>query len=499
MPYSSTDELPAYVKKLPPVKQRQWMHVFNSCMKDGGAESKCFAMANGVAKKSVDNFEPENDDEPIDGFTLSLVEKAYPYVEQEPEPDPPRDDGPVLDTFEKLARTQMSAGSFAYIDSDGGRHLPIHDAAHVRNALARFNQTHFESSAAKSRARKKILAAAKRFGVDVSEKSLKERLLELLPGFQPAAAVEIPEGFEPEDTDGLCIIKQADGRLRWFARYSNAWEDRDGEILTEAAHKEYVSWAYENKLFPELWLWHTSGTRFGQADWLDFSEGFMHASGLIDKDREHVVESLKGQELGVSHGFIASQAGKYITRYRDFEISVLPQERASVWTTDFNVLGKEDTMAFSKDRREWLVNVLGEDTVKSLESNTDAVAAQLKELGIEYKATAPEPETAAPEDIKTFAETFSSQLSEQTNAIKALTDAVSKIKGDVDELKKTDDDKMADAFLARVKAATSVTRPTEQKDNVTAENTPPEPDFFSSTIMKQFGMAMQGTATTAGQ
>jgi hypothetical protein len=35
--------------------------------------------------------------------------------------------------------------------------------------MARFNQTEFESAAAKEKARKKILSAAKRYGVEVDE------------------------------------------------------------------------------------------------------------------------------------------------------------------------------------------------------------------------------------------------------------------------------------------------------------------------------------------
>jgi hypothetical protein len=65
---------------------------------------------------------------------------------------------------EKLRSTQ-----FAYVDSEGGEHLPIHDASHVRNAMARFNQTEFQSKAAKERARRKILSAAKRYGIEVDE------------------------------------------------------------------------------------------------------------------------------------------------------------------------------------------------------------------------------------------------------------------------------------------------------------------------------------------
>jgi hypothetical protein len=69
---------------------------------------------------------------------------------------------------------------FAYIspggekDSSGKttprslRHLPIHDAAHVRNALARLSQTDIPASAKKS-ALQKIKRAAKKFGIGVGE------------------------------------------------------------------------------------------------------------------------------------------------------------------------------------------------------------------------------------------------------------------------------------------------------------------------------------------
>ena len=66
-------------------------------------------------------------------------------------------------------RDDLSKDQFAYVDKDGGEHLPINDASHVRNAMARFNQTDFESKTAKEAARKKILAAAKRYDIEVDE------------------------------------------------------------------------------------------------------------------------------------------------------------------------------------------------------------------------------------------------------------------------------------------------------------------------------------------
>ena len=66
-------------------------------------------------------------------------------------------------------RKKLKKSNFAYVDSQGEGHLPIHDEEHARNALARWNQTHFESAEAKEAARKKILRAARRFGIEVSE------------------------------------------------------------------------------------------------------------------------------------------------------------------------------------------------------------------------------------------------------------------------------------------------------------------------------------------
>jgi hypothetical protein len=68
-------------------------------------------------------------------------------------------------------RDDLRKDQFAYVDADGGEHLPLHDESHVRNAIARFNQTDFESKAAKERARTKILRAAERHGIDVAEDS----------------------------------------------------------------------------------------------------------------------------------------------------------------------------------------------------------------------------------------------------------------------------------------------------------------------------------------
>jgi len=72
-------------------------------------------------------------------------------------------------TLSANSRKHIKKGNFAYVDKNGEGHLPIEDESHIRNAMARWNQTDFESASAKESARKKIVAAAKRHGIEVGE------------------------------------------------------------------------------------------------------------------------------------------------------------------------------------------------------------------------------------------------------------------------------------------------------------------------------------------
>ncbi len=65
-------------------------------------------------------------------------------------------------------RDRLRKSDFAYVDSSGEGHLPIHDEAHVRNAVSRWSQTDFEDADSKERARKKIVSAAKKHGIELS-------------------------------------------------------------------------------------------------------------------------------------------------------------------------------------------------------------------------------------------------------------------------------------------------------------------------------------------
>ncbi len=76
-----------------------------------------------------------------------------------------------MTTMTDKQRDKLRSNQFAYVDKDGGEHLPINDESHIRNAMARWNQTEFQSATAKEEARRKIVSAAKRHGIEVSDDS----------------------------------------------------------------------------------------------------------------------------------------------------------------------------------------------------------------------------------------------------------------------------------------------------------------------------------------
>src|SRR6476620_10547172 len=68
----------------------------------------------------------------------------------------------------EATRDHISEEKFAFPEE---RKEPIHDAEHVRNAIARFNQVKGVSDDERDAAWRRIKAAAKKHGVEVGEKS----------------------------------------------------------------------------------------------------------------------------------------------------------------------------------------------------------------------------------------------------------------------------------------------------------------------------------------
>ncbi len=68
-------------------------------------------------------------------------------------------------------RNALDSRQFAFAKE---RKEPLENASHVRTAIARFDQVEGVSDADRDEAWKRIKAAAKKFGVEVKEKSWRE-------------------------------------------------------------------------------------------------------------------------------------------------------------------------------------------------------------------------------------------------------------------------------------------------------------------------------------
>jgi hypothetical protein len=229
---------------------------------------------------------------------------------------------------------------------------------------------------------------------------------------QPIAAETAPEplvkvyegGFTPAELQAaiqresvkvapapLTLYKQADGATRFAVWATNNRRDKDrpAQILTEKAHKDFLAYLDANPdKAPELWHWHTPGTRYGKADTWDYCDGFMLYSGLIDEGKEKEAEFGPDETIGVSHGFyqLAHDATlEHIDGYRTFEVSDLPLSRAANPYTSYSVIRKEASMNLSPEKRAYLVKRMGEQRVAELEQNGDALKQAADALGIEQK------------------------------------------------------------------------------------------------------------------
>lgn len=261
---------------------------------------------------------------------------------------------------------------------------------------------------------------------------------------------------------------------RWFGHYTNNYMDREGEILSAEAHKEFVSYLKQNPdRMPLFRQWHIKGTdRQKPADFVEYFDGFMVASGpLTAKEAEELEKAIAYDDgkTGMSHGLFAlardPENPNVITRYRTFEISDLPLANAANGFTGVNV--KEVKMTDDKFKR--LVASVGEDAAKIVFDQINDSKEILDDLGVESKEEdavdeVPEEEVVVEEaaeeevaeeaegedkeiDPKTFAKAIIKELELEALAdiIHSQDERIKELEGTLKELMKTEDEKIATA------------------------------------------------------
>ncbi|MCP4083229.1 MAG: hypothetical protein GY743_23655, partial [Planctomycetaceae bacterium] len=254
--------------------------------------------------------------------------------------------------------------------------------------------------------------------------------------FSTVAGEAIKEREAPhlEAKNSFLVYKEADGGYRWLAIYSNKFRDRDNppEIISEASHIRFVKEVNAGNVpYPELWLWHANGSRWGEADFVGYDDnGFAVATGTVDKGREWVAEALRDDLLtshGMPHYSIERDADDptIITRHITKEISPLPANVAANEFTGFNILDEVKQMALQEQDKAKLTE-LGVDPEK-FEAETEAKAKETE--GLEFK----EAETPEAEQPEAGAFVSRDEVSELVKSVAESTKQLVTVVGDLAE------------------------------------------------------------------
>lgn len=143
---------------------------------------------------------------------------------------------------------------------------------------------------------------------------------------------------------GSIALFKANNQLQWIGVPTNKFQDREKDILSDAAHKEFVALVKSgNTPYPELRPWHSA--KIGETTWIDYDErGFLVAGGHILKEFENYAINLitnTNEPLGMSHGMYSKDIVRdiegTIVSYKSFEFSFLPQSNAANLLTSFTL------------------------------------------------------------------------------------------------------------------------------------------------------------------
>jgi hypothetical protein len=430
MPYSGADDnsLPKNVKKLPKKMRSQWVNVFESALGAGDDEGTAMTKANGVVKKKKGLVESWD----LEVRQFSRTQSGYMPMGMTPD---------------------KGCANCHWFASPDSCVLVYGDVSPTGNC--------------------NLWQDTPDYGEDItgmatdSDDSFFSNIVRRV---KDALRIGPVQSDAEEPIDPIIFYKDGDsGRYRFFTIYTNCFKDAHKEIITDAAHREYVDWATRTGLYPELHLWHAGNkSKWGQVDWLEYNSGFVCASGLVDEDKEYIAEALKGQDISVSQGFVGIWTkGDIISLYRTFEISPLPLGHAANNYVDFNIR-EEKEMPFSTTKKEWLKSVakLDDATINDWEKSVDRLSLNVKALGIEYKE---EGETDIVLQFKSLTDVVNSVVESMTalkTQIDANTTAVAELATKQTSINDELDKRVADVFVAEVSKLPVGFVATSEKGNV---------------------------------
>lgn len=201
--------------------------------------------------------------------------------------------------------------------------------------------------------------------------------------------------------------------------FTNNFQDRHQEILTQKAHDAYIA-RLDSKLVPMPVLdhWHMDGSEHGKVHWVGRAGHKVFAVGRFDdtpmgRAAEKHYQRNPGK-YKVSQKFLyprwARDEDGTIHEYNAYKISTLPDGTEANPFTGFVSIEEDKLMPLSKEKKDSLRALFGSDegayqqALKQVEA-MEAQGEKVAQLGVKYKEfadvtpAAPTPEPGIPADL----------------------------------------------------------------------------------------------------
>ena len=213
----------------------------------------------------------------------------------------------------------------------------------------------------------------------------------------------------------LFIFKQSNGQSRWVTFSSNAYRDRDKEIVSTKALEADCARADKEGDYGPLRWWHVgkpdpfaklpgAGADIGACDYNAMHGRILVESGTFRDERVAEAIKAKAQELQVSIGYFhpltePDSEGVFHT-IRRFERSLLPRGRASnPWTSMLVVQKEGENMLAEKIKALKLLLGGDDELVQTILDSAEKAEKQALDSGVAFKEdekSEPDPTPEAP-------------------------------------------------------------------------------------------------------
>lgn len=195
----------------------------------------------------------------------------------------------------------------------------------------------------------------------------------------------------------FAVYKDNAGRYRWVMTSSNAFRDRDGEIVSQKALQADVARADQDRQYGPLRWWHVGqpfgpGLDIGDCDYNAMAGRMLIESGTFRSPAIGAAVARKAADLQGSIGFVhppnEPDADGVFTHIRRFERSLVPRGKAA---NPFTSLLVKETSAMDETKVKALAELLDippADVQGMVVAPAQQAETKALEAGVAYKAAA---------------------------------------------------------------------------------------------------------------